>query len=792
MPDLSNRWLANWDRTFREHFTFLIRCLAEIWMRTQLLWAAVHPARVSLLAVLFAGGALLFTEQGQDIYIEIAEYEQPFRWLGLFLGSLALTLMAWYCARSAVTLKGLKLIPYRVALRRQEVPRWIGYWGHVLVAAGLLRAANGERVPDWLLLALMAALGVGGIRFVKHWEEVIERRHTREELRTRAPFYLVLALVLGAVVAGLGRFLTENFQTGTDVKLVVLAGFVLAQGAIFLLFVRLRRQLFACAKVTDEPDESQRRATRMIVRVLAIASLLGFILFGGFPVFWGRWVLGPAFVVLLLLCWPIGLGTWLTNRSRRESFPALTSLVLVTALLMKATAPYNDGHHLRVVDSKRIRFEDEQLKDDRPTLPQVFKDWRDKEGRLRPDGKPAPCFIVATEGGGSRAAYWTATVLGRLQDSNQDFADHLLAISSVSGGSFGAVTFRALLADGKQDTEKKGQQVTGDDHLSPQLARLLTFDLLQFPLLLPWAGDRGVALEEGREASWRQFIKSDRFKEPFLELWTSQTGQQQPDWPALFINSTVVESGRRAVVSNVRLHDGAAFEEAYDLLAEIGKDLPLSTAGDTSSRFPYVSPPGTFTTVKDKRGHVVDGGYFENFGATTALDILQALESQLKQVKGIAPVIIQISNSSQVPPKVGDWQNPGNGPERACDYKPITTGLETSTPPRTLLATRNARGWTDTERLRHAVATLQGKYIHFRLPYGIKGIPTGRILSRRAKNILCNSLGSRSSCENEAGRGIEEIDKETEKAMKSNRAAIQAVLGYLEKGVLADNPPGSP
>ena len=62
-------------------------------------------------------------------------------------------------------------------------------------------------------------------------------------------------------------------------------------------------------------------------------------------------------------------------------------------------------------------------------------------------GETHPLYIVATEGGGIRAAYWTAAVLGEIQDKNPNFAAHLFAISGVSGGSLGAAVFEALLAE---------------------------------------------------------------------------------------------------------------------------------------------------------------------------------------------------------------------------------------------------------------------------------------------------------------------------------------------------------
>ena len=41
--------------------------------------------------------------------------------------------------------------------------------------------------------------------------------------------------------------------------------------------------------------------------------------------------------------------------------------------------------------------------------------------------------VVAAAGGGVRASYWTAAILGKIQDMYGDFGKHVFAISAVSG-----------------------------------------------------------------------------------------------------------------------------------------------------------------------------------------------------------------------------------------------------------------------------------------------------------------------------------------------------------------------
>jgi len=74
-------------------------------------------------------------------------------------------------------------------------------------------------------------------------------------------------------------------------------------------------------------------------------------------------------------------------------------------------------------------------------------------------------------------------------------------------------------------------------------------------------------------------------------------------------------------------------------------DVALSTAVLNSARFPVVSPPGNIPSESGKIAQrIVDGGYFENFGAVTAIDIADAI----KQIdKSLEPFILLITNDPE-------------------------------------------------------------------------------------------------------------------------------------------------
>lgn len=74
------------------------------------------------------------------------------------------------------------------------------------------------------------------------------------------------------------------------------------------------------------------------------------------------------------------------------------------------------------------------------------------------------------------------------------------------------------------------------------------------------------------------------------------------------------------------------------------RDLVASSAADVSARFPVIGPSGT--EKFDEEGtvrSVVDGGYFDNFGAVTLTQIMAELEPAFRENK-LVPIVIQITS----------------------------------------------------------------------------------------------------------------------------------------------------
>ena len=211
--------------------------------------------------------------------------------------------------------------------------------------------------------------------------------------------------------------------------------------------------------------------------------------------------------------------------------------------------------------------------------------------------------------------------------------------------------------------------------------------------------DRAEALERAFEINWRDY-GIDAFKDipgapnafgldrPFLSLFYGSGGKLRGYVPAWIANGTDQNNGNRIVTTPFKLNQerfcmqdgrwygtGAACARPLpsflwgkfgpimapmDALAVLKADIPASTAADNTDRFPVISPSGELTpavyTKAPYAAQVIDGGYFENEGLTTAMEIANWLKAYGPALVGrpVYPVIVEATADAQIPlPKPG-------------------------------------------------------------------------------------------------------------------------------------------
>jgi hypothetical protein len=421
---------------------------------------------------------------------------------------------------------------------------------------------------------------------------------------------------------------------------------------------------------------------------------------------------------------------------------------------------------------------------DRRDLMDFFRAWvRDcapRSGAVRP-------VIVAISGGASRAAIWGARVLSDVERASGPGGPAVFAVSSVSGGSVGTAAYLALLAaltpsqrcaggPTPQRPDRLTQRAVTDlaqDALGPLLAGALLLDPPR-AILSPFAaaawfstsrqprgGDRAEAFERGLERQWRLAAGADagdpptNFGDPFLSLFYDANGIR-PGMPIWIANGTDARTGNRLITVPFSSRGAWPLEAATDALSLLDADVPISTAINNTARSAYLEPGGALLRVQreggsnsDARaavGEVVDGGYFENEGLETALELAEWLRTVgpglIADHRPVEPIIVQATADGVPVDQVVRCDGPPDDPadlggdQRALQLLSVALGMLAVRGGQSAVLLRQARD--------HYCAPQQSTqaFFHFYLPARPDGsaVPLNWILSDATALSIWNAM----------------------------------------------------
>ncbi|MGH6826141.1 hypothetical protein [Methyloceanibacter sp.] len=685
------------------------------------MWIGLKPSRIGLLTVLVLA-ALLFetaTEQGRDVLLEYAledlsaDYSRPF-WF--YAATFAVAAMVWITCWVSSAFRFEKEEDVLLQYRRQFPRSPLVKGSKKARADAEQRVANIYRVREWAprFLGILVPIIVAAGFVVFAGKDGIDN----------AFICLGLALLLAVVILPFLRATRKVAQWSSEKNLRPLAktlGF--AQ--------EVQRKLAAKDPMTDWADLKERLRGHVLLPILVVWVVASVIIAAAWPLTFGA-LFGPFPVAMLALTVLLLIGTGVAMLNRVSNLPWFLVLAFATLALS-----FLDVHRVRFLDNT------EEAVRGRATASDLLSEFAASD---EDRNSPRPIVFVATAGGGSRAAYWTASVLGELSSTIPTFNKRLFLISGVSGGSVGALFYRAALAAAPDDGTKIkeiAKAAASGDFLSPLLASMFIRDLIPgLPL-----SDRAEALERAWSGSFDQACGRMLNKEPsgkpkpcpvsleegFLKLWKSG-----PRWPALVLNGTVVETGGRAVASSLRLDcnngPNCYVADIADIMRCEKRDLVASSAADVSARFPVIGPSGTARI--DEEGtvrSVVDGGYFDNFGAVTLTQIMADLEPAFRENK-LVPIVIQITSDPDFSRSQDGWR----GEPYAGTSGP--GGHQLFMPMRTMMNLRGALGRQAFVNLEAQAKRMGGAYFHFgqcMLPAGHSThAPLGWLLSDSSRQLL--------------------------------------------------------
>jgi hypothetical protein len=630
------------------------------------LWILRVPVATTALGWLLLGA----TTQAQDLFTELLDLSLPSTWLRMLWFVLVLTaswaLATHYAARLLVESD-------REARALAKVPCFAGAatWGPRVL--GLLTFLAVE-FAIWRSDANMPTLDES------HVKQAAERA------------LIAMAVLVAAAAAA---YLVWIFRRPHGVRL---------SGRLGRLSARLAPvwRVIAPGRVPGSAGEEGRDVGRLILVGVFVIFIVIF-LFGADRV---AGLFPRATAVPLILGGWLPFLSYLSGVGRQIRAPLISGLMVLIVLL---AAVLGDNHAVRRIPSQ-----------DRAFLPMenAVVQWMTENGcnQQPDDGASAPpCprpIIVAAAGGASRAGFMMASIIGYFLDTTEgthygvtgltaaDIRKRIFAISSVSGGSMGAVMVTAALNASPPASINPPcaneavdqwwgvkvnnwrdcfEALTSGDFLTADFFGLAFNDALPFA----WR-DRAAVLED----SWRNRFgdvvpvnKDDAASSCGLDCPFLSLRPRPGHWiPLLVLNGTSEATGGRIVTTPLaptykpketcpaatasacplfvgadNFHDllkmkipGGGWTDWLGLIEPhimsngTGDDVRLSTAALNSARFPLISPPGSIRNGEQQLiDRIVDGGYFENYGALAAKELAVAVHAVAPQLR---PLVIVISN----------------------------------------------------------------------------------------------------------------------------------------------------
>ena len=288
-------------------------------------------------------------------------------------------------------------------------------------------------------------------------------------------------------------------------------------------------------------------------------------------------------------------------------------------------------------------------------------------------------IVVASEGYGLTSSAWTAEVLATLAEKagGRRFTDSLRLVSASSGAALGTTYFvEAYERDG---FPAPGNGLNVDERALARIREaswqpsdsenawgLVYPDLTRTfaPLFVPRLLDRGWAMEQ----AWKRHMR-----EPGASLngWRQDVAA---GWrPSTAFGVTVVETGGRHLFATYDANACATPATGCPDDVTHDYDVPIVTAARLAATFPIVAPVAR-AQVDAPAYHLSDGGIWDNFGLTAALEWLNGAMPALANPPDLPRrevLLIEIRSSpterARPPEEERAWAYELTGPLRAMN-----------------------------------------------------------------------------------------------------------------------------
>jgi hypothetical protein len=623
-----------------------------------LVWRTLKDAFVELLFLVFFWAVLVKMSQGRDLIVSLFEpgglYGKT-RIIFTTLAVISLSVSMW-------------IIPafmfHERELRTQDDTRpGYPFHNHLFFMHRVL-----PLVPFWLLAAVLFN-GKGIIFVLASITQLAGLYYYNKKVKSRRIRNRVIAAV-GVLWLVLSAVFFAYFQVEyTKAKVLLSVNLYLLSILVFLIYYGADNRILnehATGVLKGESLITKYRLNSILYfSFLALHIILVMLIF--YMPF--RLSIAPESMMLYMFSFYvflIDLVFYIVNVSKRRQLVAAVAGMVMVALIATSKWHLNTSHYMMDKNTDSTIFvnrERDEFSDRYAVLKKAIEENK--------SGKPYPIILVSGEGGGSRAGLWFSQNLINFDwETKGKFRNHIFSVSTVSGSSVGLSTVFTFWDKTRDATSIDKRWIDlpatlyANNYVGSSIRGLLLTDLYKSLGPGNWVKDRNTTLQNEEaattaravlkvsgDADWNNRDISDSgmtLKKDFMYFFYEKNGNQlqyRKNTPITLINTCRSNDGRRGIFSSIKLNE-TYFNEAIDIAgymyedsicnskgvkqcAGIKKPVSLGQACNTSELFPFFSAPAYI----DNLGSFVDGGYHENSGLKSTLDIYGQLRKRLENDK---------------------------------------------------------------------------------------------------------------------------------------------------------------
>jgi len=329
------------------------------------------------------------------------------------------------------------------------------------------------------------------------------------------------------------------------------------------------------------------------------------------------------------------------------------NLLTSTPFFQHGNQAYGLDYETRAVydeDLLMAQFNGPVLEKDLAATIEILETWKARQ----PVDKP-PLFVVCASGGGLTASLWATHVTQTIEQcSDGRLLRSTALMTGASGGELGLAYLREAYLS---DPDFRANGTSRLDRISRDLLNPVAFSLVSNDLFLPFTKVRVGGRTYRRDRAYNFEEELNRNTEGLLDkpLIDYREPERRAEIPLLFVTPSIVDDGRRLVISpqgvSYMTAPAAALSGRLDLRPDMvdfrrllagqsADSLRFLTALRMNATYPYVLPLVKLPTRPTIR--VMDAGYRDNYGVASATRFLSVFREWIKDnTSGVH--LIQIS-----------------------------------------------------------------------------------------------------------------------------------------------------